>query len=120
MARAALLASVSAGSRDPRAPEHDRPICPVIFRLDRTRGLSYYSCEVLPQELARGAAPQRLQEIEGIGPLSATALVAALGNGHDFQTGRQVAVWLGLVPRQHSRGGMMRLGGITKGGNSSG
>ena len=63
-------------------------------------------------------ACQRLQEMEGIGPLSATALVAALGNGHDFQTGRQVAVWLGLVPRQHSSGGTTRLGGITKGGNS--
>src|SRR5215470_5335123 len=63
-------------------------------------------------------ACQRLQEMEGIGPLSATALVAALGNGHDFQTGRQVAAWLGLVPRQHSSGGTMRLGGITKGGKS--
>jgi transposase len=60
----------------------------------------------------------RLQEMEGIGPLSATALVAALGHGHDFQTGRQVAAWLGLVPRQHSSGGTTRLGGITKGGNS--
>jgi transposase len=63
-------------------------------------------------------ACQRLQEMEGIGPLSATALVAVLGNGHDFQTGRQVAAWLGLVPRQHSSGGTTRLGGITKGGNS--
>jgi transposase len=62
-------------------------------------------------------ACQRLQEMEGIGPLSATALVAALGNGHDFQHGRQVAAWLGLVPRQHSSGGTARLGGITKGGN---
>jgi transposase len=56
--------------------------------------------------------------MEGIGPLSATALVAALGNGHDFHDGRQVAAWLGLVPRQHSSGGTTRLGGITKGGNS--
>ena len=56
-------------------------------------------------------ACQRLQEIEGIGPLSATALVAALGTGHDFQTGRHVAAWLGLVPRQHSSGGTTRLGG---------
>ena len=63
-------------------------------------------------------ACQRLQEMEGIGPLSATALVAALGNGHNFHDGRQVAAWLGLVPRQHSSGGTTRLGGITKGGNS--
>jgi transposase len=53
-------------------------------------------------------ACQRLQEMEGMEPLSATALGAALGNGHDFQTGRQVAAWLGLVPRQHSRGGTTR------------
>jgi transposase len=64
-------------------------------------------------------ACQRLQEMEGIGPLSATALGAALGHGHDFQTGRQVAAWLGLVPRQPSSGGTTRLGGITKGGKSS-
>ena len=63
-------------------------------------------------------ACQRLQEMEGIGPLRATALVAALGNGHDFHEGRQGAAWLGLVPRQHSSGGTTRLGGITKGGNS--
>jgi transposase len=44
-------------------------------------------------------ACQRLQEMDGIGPLNATALVAALGNGHDFRNGRQVAAWLGLVPR---------------------
>ena len=63
-------------------------------------------------------ACQRLQEMEGIGPLNATALVAALGNGHDFRNGRQVAAWLGLVPRQHSSGGKTRLSGISKRGNS--
>jgi transposase len=61
---------------------------------------------------------QRLQEMEGIGPLNATALVAALGNGRDFRHGRQVAAWLGLVPRQHSSGGKERLSGISKRGNS--
>jgi transposase len=63
-------------------------------------------------------ACQRLQEIDGIGPLNATALVAALGNGHDFRHGRQVAAWLGLVPRQYSSGGKTRLAGISKRGNS--
>ena len=61
-------------------------------------------------------ACQRLQEMEGIGPLNATALVAALGHGHDFRNGRQVAAWLGLVPRQHSSGGKTRLSGISKRG----
>jgi transposase len=63
-------------------------------------------------------ACQRLQEMDGIGPLNATALVAALGNGHDFRNGRQVAAWLGLVPRQYSSGGKTRLAGISKRGNS--
>ncbi len=63
-------------------------------------------------------ACQRLQEMDGIGPLNATALIAALGNGHDFRNGRQVAAWLGLVPRQHSSGGKTRLSGISKRGNS--
>ena len=63
-------------------------------------------------------ACQRLQEMDGIGPLNATALVAALGNGHDVRNGRQVAAWLGLVPRQYSSGGKTRLAGISKRGNS--
>jgi transposase len=63
-------------------------------------------------------ACQRLQKIAGVGPLSATALEAALGNGQCFETGRQVWAWLGVVPRQHSSGGKMRLGRITKRGNS--
>jgi transposase len=46
----------------------------------------------------------------GIGPLTASALVATVGNGHDFKNGRQFAAWLGLVPRQYSTGGKTRLG----------
>jgi transposase len=63
-------------------------------------------------------ACQRLREMDGIGPLNATALVAALGHGHDFRNGRQVAAWLGLVPRQYSSGGKTCLAGISKRGNS--
>ena len=53
----------------------------------------------------------------GIGPLTASALVATVGNGHDFKNGRQFAAWLGLVPRQYSTGGKTRLGHITKRGD---
>jgi transposase len=59
---------------------------------------------------------QRLAAIEGIGPITATALVAALGDVHVFRNGRQVAAWLGLVPRQYSSGGRTVLLGITKRG----
>jgi transposase len=60
---------------------------------------------------------QRLQTIPGIGPVTATALVAAIGQATQFKNGRQLAAWLGLVPREHSTGGKPRLLGISKRGN---
>jgi transposase len=59
----------------------------------------------------------RTQTRRGIGPITASALVATIGNGHDFKNGRQFAAWLGLVPRQYSTGGKTRLGHITKRGD---
>ena len=59
----------------------------------------------------------RLQTIPGIGPLTATALVAAVGDGKQFKQGRSLAAWLGLTPRQHSSGGKEVLLGITKAGD---
>ena len=53
----------------------------------------------------------------GIGPITASALLATVGNGHDFKNGRQFSAWLGLVPRQYSTGGKTRLGHITKRGD---
>jgi transposase len=60
---------------------------------------------------------QRLLTIPGIGPLTATALVAAVNDATHFKNGRQFAAWLGLVPRQHSTGGKPRLLGISKRGD---
>jgi transposase len=60
---------------------------------------------------------QRLQTIPGIGPVTATALIAAIGQATQFKNGRQLAAWLGLVPREHSTGGKPRLLGISKRGN---
>ncbi len=62
-------------------------------------------------------ACQRLAQLPGIGPLTATALVAAVGDATAFKNGRQFAAWLGLVPRQHSTGGKTTLLGMTKRGN---
>ena len=61
---------------------------------------------------------QRLMTIPGIGPITATALVAAVSDVGVFKNGRQFAAWLGLVPRQHSTGGQTRLLGISKRGDS--
>ena len=60
---------------------------------------------------------QRIARIEGVGPKIATAVVAAIGNGHDFDNGRHMAAWLGLVPRQHSSGDRTQLFGISKRGD---
>jgi transposase len=60
---------------------------------------------------------QRLAKVEGVGSLIATALVAAVGNAHDFKNGRELSAWLGLVPRQHSSGGRNVLLGISKRGD---
>lgn len=66
----------------------------------------------------QNASCQRLMSIPGIGPLIATALIAAVGNGHVFKNGREMAAWLGLVPRQHSTGGRSVLLGISKRGDT--
>ena len=60
---------------------------------------------------------RRLATIPGIGPLGATAIVAAIGQGHQFRKARDLAAWIGLVPRQHSTGGKTTLLGIGKRGN---
>lgn len=62
-------------------------------------------------------ACQRIKKIEGIGPLTATALVSAIGDVSNFKNGRHLAAWLGLVPRQHSSGNKKVLLGISKRGD---
>ena len=64
------------------------------------------------------ADAKRLQQIPGIGPITATALVCAIGDGKQFKRGRDLAAWLGLTPRQHSSGGKDRLLGISKRGDA--
>jgi len=63
-------------------------------------------------------ASRRLAEIPGIGPLTASALVASIGDVKAFANGRQLAAWIGLVPRQHSSGGKPKLLGISKRGDT--
>jgi transposase len=59
----------------------------------------------------------RLMQIEGVGSITATALLASVGDAKLFRSGREFAAWLGLTPRQYSSGGKSRLGGITKRGD---
>ena len=68
--------------------------------------------------LAEASEPaRRLMRVESIGPQTATALVATVGDPHVFRNGRGFAAWLGITPRQHSSGGTERLGPITRQGD---
>lgn len=73
---------------------------------------------VIEQRARTDEACQRLTTIPGVGPVTATALVAAIGNGAAFRKGRDLAAWVGMVPRQCSSGGKQKLLGISKRGNA--
>jgi transposase len=73
---------------------------------------------VLNKTAHENEACQRLVAIPGIGPITATALIAAIGNGAAFRKGREFAAWMGVVPREYSTGGKQKLLGISKHGNA--
>ncbi len=77
--------------------------------------------DALERELEQGARETSviaaLRQIPGVGLLSATALYAAVGNIPTFRSGRHLASWMGITPREHSSGGKRRLGRISKQGN---
>ena len=63
-------------------------------------------------------ASRKLAEIPGLGPITASAIVATVGDAREFKNGRQLAAWMGLVPKQHSSGGKQTLLGISKRGDT--
>jgi transposase len=70
------------------------------------------------EQMAKESTPARhLMRLPGVGATTATAVVAMIGSGHEFKSGRQLSAWLGLVPGQYSSGGKQRLGRITKAGD---
>lgn len=88
--------------------EHLRQLDERITAYDRELEAQANACE----------PARRLMGIRGVGPLTALAIVATVGNAHDFQSGRQFAAWIGLTPNQHSSGGHNRLGHITRRGDA--
>jgi transposase len=71
------------------------------------------------EQLARqNAMCQEVMKIEGVGPITASAIVATVGDAAVFKNGREMSAWLGLVPKQHSSGNTIRLLGISKRGDS--
>lgn len=89
--------------------------------LDRLKDLDYQVNAVGAQIVAwhrSNEASCKLEKVPGIGPLTASALVASVGDAKNFQSGRQMAAWMGLVPRQHSSGGKPTLLGMSKRGDA--
>lgn len=71
----------------------------------------------LEQHARRDERARRIQKLSGVGPISASAMVASVAEAHEFKNGRQFAAWLGLTPKQYSTGGKSRLGRITAHGD---
>jgi transposase len=114
----AALLQIIANTEDDRIPPIARFCLEVLARqykaltaeigsMDKRIHAWHRSCE----------ESRRLEQIPGIGPIVATALVAEIGDWKQFRSGRNLAAWIGLVPKQHSTGGKERLGSITKQGN---
>lgn len=86
----------------------------LVYLDERVRQLD----QVIERAAREDAVARRLQQIPGIGPVTATALVASVGDARQFRRGRDMAAWLGLVPRQQSSGGKAVLQGISKRGDA--
>lgn len=120
-------------------PQGDRPLRLALMELDNMSKLPGEMKEVLHdlsahwtelrQRMAacgrrielhadQDARCQRLRGLTGVGPITADAAVATIGDGRIFRNGRQLAAWLGLVPSQHSSGGHTRLGRISSQGDT--
>jgi transposase len=117
-ARQLLVLRIIADGADNRIAQTTRAILEVMARQYSAIGAEIRSIDKSILAWHRSCeASRRLEEIPGIGPIVATALVAEVGDWGEFHSGRNLAAWIGLVPKQHSSGGKDRLGSITKQGN---
>lgn len=113
-------------SRIPELIEDATNELPGMFRrlidqlLSHLRGLDQ-QIDMIEKEIhawhRNHAESQRLEQVPGIGVLIATAMIAMIGDARNFKSGRELAAWIGLVPRQHSTGGKQTLLGISKRGD---
>ena len=112
------LTAVVADPEDTRVPALARTVLQgLVDQLrDTERRVEDLDAQLAEQAEANEVC-QRLMTVPGIGPVAATALAATVGDATVFESGRHLAAWLGLVPRQTSSGGKERLGGISKAGD---
>jgi transposase len=114
----AELLKIIASTQDDRVPEAARFCLDVLARQYSAIAAEIGAIEKRIHAWHRSCEEgKRLEEVPGIGPIVATALVAEVGDWKAFSSGRSLAAWIGLVPKQHSTGGKERLGGISKQGN---
>ncbi|WP_454719100.1 IS110 family transposase [Caulobacter segnis] len=112
------LIAVILDRADPRVPGEARICLTMLVDQLRLVNLQILETDRLIRTNARATeVGRRLMEIPGVGPLLASAMVAAVADPTAFKTGRNLAAWIGLVPKQNSSGGKERLGGITKQGD---
>lgn len=112
------LIEVILDNADDRVPQEARVCLTMLVDQIRLLSLQVLETDRLIRTNARATeVGRRLMEIPGVGPLLASAMVAAVADPAAFKTGRNLAAWIGLVPRQNPCGGKERLGGITKQGD---
>jgi transposase len=103
---------------DPRVPDEARVCLAFLVAQLQLVNLQILETDRRIRTSARSTeVGRRLMSIPGVGPLLASALVATVANPTAFKSGRNLAAWIGLVPKQNSSGGKDRLGGITKQGD---
>ena len=113
-----LLLEIIGQDEDSRLPEVSRSCLRMLA--DQFSMVKAHILELdraIVADVRRNENAKRLMAIPGVGPLLASAMVAAVPDPAMFRSGRNLAAWIGLVPRQNSSGGKERLGGITKQGN---
>ncbi len=114
---AAVASLVEAGETSCLSPAVREALLPLVEQLRHTAERIARMEQLIIDWHKSNPTSQRLASIPGIGPITASAIVATITDAQLFKSGRHLAAWLGLVPRQNSSGGKERLGGITKKGD---
>ena len=112
------LLGVVADSKDKRLPEVARACVAALGAQLRVLKVQILEFDRMIQAWHRSSeASKRLDQVPGVGPVLATALVASVADPKAFRSGRDFSAWIGLVPKQNSSGGKERLGNISKRGD---
>jgi transposase len=114
---ATLIARVTTDRADALPPAVRAGLLPLVGQLESLQQQIGALEKVIHTQHRASEASRRLETIPGIGVIGATAIAATITDPSAFRTGRDLAAWIGLVPRQNSSGGKERLGGISKQGD---